>query len=413
VRLAILHYSAPPTIGGVEQTIYYHGRVLAERGHSPRVIAGTGETFGPGIELVTIAQMSSSHPEVLQVKAQLDQGQTTEPFRSLVARLTNELRSALEGVPLVIIHNALGLHKNLALTAALWNLLQAKSVPRWIAWHHDLAWQRPEYRHQLHPGDPWDLLRKPWPGVRNVVVSEYQRGRLAALYELPSDEIRVVRPGIDLAVLAGLSPTAAQLVDRLELAAADGLLLLPARITRRKNIEFAIRTLAALRALAQADYRLLVSGPPGPHNPENRRYLEELSTLRAELGLETAVHFLYELTPPSAGGLQATEVAELYRLCDALFFPSLEEGFGIPILEAGYSRLPVFCSDIPPLREAAGDQAWYFSLSEGPEAAARLVFDRLSQDRSFALRQRIRRDHSWYTVVQNEVIPLLGDGSNA
>ena len=61
---------------------------------------------------------------------------------------------------------------------------------------------------------------------------------------------------------------------------------------------------------------------------------------------------------------------DLYLAADLLLFPSLREGFGIPILEAGIARLPVFCSDIPPFRESAGEAAHYFGLDEDPAAIA-------------------------------------------
>jgi hypothetical protein len=47
-------------------------------------------------------------------------------------------------------------------------------LPRLIGWHHDFAWERPDYRSELH-WDPWDLLRRAWPGVAQVVVSAAQR----------------------------------------------------------------------------------------------------------------------------------------------------------------------------------------------------------------------------------------------
>ncbi len=40
MNVAILHYASPPIIGGVEQTIYYHARYLAEAGHVVRIITG-------------------------------------------------------------------------------------------------------------------------------------------------------------------------------------------------------------------------------------------------------------------------------------------------------------------------------------------------------------------------------------
>ena len=50
-------------------------------------------------------------------------------------------------------------------------------------------------------------------------------------------------------------------------------------------------------------------------------------------------------------------------------FPSLYEGFGQPVLEALACAWPVACSDLPPLREVAGDDAVYFDPRD-PESIA-------------------------------------------
>ena len=89
---------------------------------------------------------------------------------------------------------------------------------------------------------------------------------------LSADQITVVTPGVNPEVLFKLQPEIAQLVQRFDLLDADPLLLLPARITRRKNIELGILIAGAMRQQG-ARPRLIVTGPPGPHNPTNSAYL--------------------------------------------------------------------------------------------------------------------------------------------
>ena len=120
-------------------------------------------------------------------------------------------------------------------------------------------------------------------------------------------------------------------------------MLLPARITRRKNIEFAIHVTAALKKL-KPNPALVVTGPPGPHNPKNLEYLEHLLNLRDSLDASNYVHFLYEYGKGEEPFIVPEEIiADLYRIADLLLFPSHREGFGIPILEAGLARDTDLC----------------------------------------------------------------------
>ena len=140
------------------------------------------------------------------------------------------------------------MNKNLALTAALKRFSQKEGSPRLVLWHHDLAWTTPRYQAELYGGYPWDLLRTPWPGAVQVTISEARRQDLAGLMRIQPEIIQVVPNGVDVAQFLKLEPGSRALLERLDLLSASPLLLLPVRITERKNIELAIRTMAVLRS---------------------------------------------------------------------------------------------------------------------------------------------------------------------
>ena len=405
MNVAILHYAAPPVVGGVEQTIYYHALELTRAGHAVRIVTGQGKPFDPRVQVTVVPEFGSRHSDVLAVKKQLDQGQATPDFSALHDRLVSLLSDALAGEDALIAHNIFTLHKNLPLTAALYDYVTTRLPDHTtiLAWHHDLTWDDPRYADDVHVGYPWDLLRTPWPGVRHVTVSASQQGRLAALYGIPPEQIAVVPPGVDPARFLHWTDTTRQLADELRWLDADLLFLLPARITRRKNVEMALRILAAFRAQTGLDARLIVTGPPGAHNPANAAYLHSLLDLRRELGLEDTAYFLYELnvTPDD------DTMANLYQWADALLFPSAKEGFGIPILEAGLARLPIFCADIPPLRETGEGAAHLFNLRGDPNAIAADMAQVLERDAAHRLRRRVLAHFTWQRIVQERVIPLL------
>lgn len=407
-RIGILHFAVPPTVGGVEATILYHARGLADLGYAVRVIGGTGAPFDARIETHIDPLFDSKHPDVLHVKAQLDRGEIVPAFHDLTQRITVALKQALEGCDVCIAHNIHTLHKNLALTAALHTLTQ-ESALRMVAWCHDLAWTNTQYQDELRDDYPWDLLKQEWPRTKYVTVSEPRRHELSTLLDIPPEHVRVVVPGVDVPRFLKWTPSAQHIVESLRLLDADGILLLPARLTRRKNIGLALRVLADLRADGR-DWRLVVTGPPGPHNPNNRGYLGELLDQRAALGLEDAAHFVYALGESQETPLVPDDdtMANLYQLADALFFPSTQEGFGIPLLEAGLVGLPIFCANIAPFHKTAGENARYFDpVTDSPQAIADEVRAVLTDSKTARMRVRVRHQYRWERIIAEHIEPLI------
>ncbi len=399
-RIAILHYAAPPTIGGVEATIAAHARLFADHGYAVKVIAGCGEQFDPRVPVQTIPTIDSRHSFVVQVNQKLVNGIVPDDFYPLTDAIHHGLQEAMADVDICIAHNVLTLHKNLALTTALRQVAQTQKL-RLIAWSHDLAWRDPVYREEIRPGSPWDLMRQAWDNVKYVVVSEARRNELALLLNIAARDIAVVPPGLDAFEFLQVNDQTSIWMRDLKLLDAAPLLLLPARVTRRKNIELAIEIIAALRERGHAP-KLVVMGPLGPHNPANAIYLDELRELRRARGVEDAVIFLQE-----QGGVNDAARRGLYALADALLFPSAREGFGIPILEAGIARLPIFCADIAPFRESAGEWASYFALDEAPAAIAARIADALARDARYQLKQRVVREYAWQRIFAERIEPLL------
>ncbi|MGQ0603849.1 MAG: glycosyltransferase [Anaerolineales bacterium] len=429
MQVSLIHYSAPPIVGGVESVLAHQARLLADDGHTVRIIAARGAQTDERVRFIALPLADSQHPRLIALKRELDAGRVPPEFGETVAQIETELHAALSKSDIVIAHNVCSLNKNLALTAALHTLSQRPGAPRFILWHHDLAWTTPRYRPELHAGYPWDLLRSAWPNVTQVAISELRRRELAELMGIPMKSIHVVPNGIELAHFHKLEPQTQTLVAQMQLSQAAPILLLPVRITPRKNIELALRVLAALTprpplpggegerqrlptpigrgAGGGGGPALIVTGPIGPHNANNHHYFAQLKALRAELQLEDAAHFLAEL---SDGYLPDAVIADFYRLADALFLPSREEGFGLPVLEAALSRMPVFCADLPPLRDLAGEAAVYFSPDADPAQVADSVAARLQSDEAFQLSARVRGTFTWEAVYRRHLAPLLNSG---
>ena len=397
-RVLLVHYTAPSIPGGVEQVMGAHARALKDAGALVTIVAGRGRA-PKGTRLVRVPEADSRHPAVLRDFRALARGERTKAHDVLVEKLVRRLRPFFAKADRVIAHNVLTMHKDLALTEALvW--LASERPGLVIAWTHDLAWSDPQYASERHPGDPWELIARAHPGVRYVAVSDERARQLVSVTGLSREKVAVVPNGVDMAASLGLSAAGARLAERLDLYRSDPLLVLPARLTRRKRIEAAIAAVVALRGRGHRA-ALVVTGPPGPHNPANESYLAELAELA---GRAPGVHLLHAL------GVRAPYrlVADLYSLADVLVLPSESEGFGIPLLEAALHRLPIVCSDLAPLRALAADAATYVSPDASGEAIADAV-ERALEEPGARFRSRVRA-LSWPRVLDEQVVPLvLGD----
>jgi glycosyltransferase involved in cell wall biosynthesis len=401
-KVALLHYSAPPVVGGVESVLGHQAGLMADAGHEVQIVAGRGEQTDPRIPFVRIPMADSRHPDILALKAELDAGRLPPTFARLADTLTANFNEVFEDVDVLIAHNVCSLNKNLALTAAVRNLANYSHL-RIIVWHHDLAWTTPRYRAELHDGYPWELLRQAWPGVMQVTISGMRQQELAELFQIHREDISVIPNGVDIANFHKLDNQTRAFVKQKDLLEASPLLLLPVRITPRKNIELALRVCANLLE-SFPETKLVITGPLGPHNPANLSYFEKLIALRGELGVDEAVCFLAEL---SSAYIPDEVISDFYHLADALFLPSREEGFGIPLLEAGLANLSIFCSDIPPLRDLGGSHVNYFSPDDDPEKIANLIVNHLSSIPLFQMRAKVRKQYGWEGVYRRYLAPLL------
>ncbi len=403
MKIVLLHYSAPPVVGGVESVIGHHARLMTDAGHEVQIIAGRGEQMDARVGFIQIPLVDSRHPVVSSIKEELDKGIVPNAFEELVEKLTNELRPVLANADCLIAHNVCSLNKNLIVTAALKKISEEAQGQHFILWHHDLAWTTSRYRDELHEGYPWDLLCKAWEGVEQVTISDFRRNELAELMGLPEEEISVIPNGVDIPRFLKLEAQTSKFVNQLDLLNANPILLLPVRITSRKNIELALQVMAELRKEAP-QAKLIITGPLGPHNSANLQYFDKLTSLRRSLNLEDSVYFLAEL---ANGFLPDEVISDFYQLADALFLPSREEGFGIPILEAGLAGIPIFCADIPPLKDLGLSFVNYFSLDESPANIAALILGKLSTSMLFGFRVRVRSQFAWRQVYQQQIQPLL------
>lgn len=400
-RILFIHYTPPGVIGGVEHIMHEHARLLSERGFAVEIAAGRDSEAGPPVHVVP--QIETTWPENARVEAELDRGVVSPRFFALRAQILRRLRSLAEAADTLIVHNAFTLHFSLPLTSVLWELAARRAADSVIAWCHDLAWTNPLYVPRMHQGYPWELLRTPAPSVRYVTVSDERREELLSLWGRTDIPVAAVPNGIDVPAFLRLSPETREIVQRYSLLDRDAVLLLPVRVTRRKNIEAAIGAVRCLKDMG-LNVRFVISGPQAPHHPgRSDDYLESLVGLSRHLKVSEEVVFLARDLNRT---VETGTVAELYSLADVLLFPSAQEGFGLPILEAGLARVPIVLTDIQIFREVGGEDTWRFDTDATADTIAGTVLEALD-GRSSRLRRAVLRRYRWDVIVDRQILPLL------
>ena len=279
--VGILHYTAPPIIGGVEAVIKAQVEEFTRLGYPCTVIAGRGNqaALPAKSHFVDLPEIDSRFPEVVQINRQLETGELPDSFYAFEERLQGLLQPLVGGMDNLIVHNVFTKHFNLPLTGALNRLLNEGVLRNCIAWCHDFTWTSPGSRSKVFPGYPWDLLRKKLTGCRYVTVSRERQHALANLFNCPLEQIRVVYNGVNPVSTLGLSEKGSRLIAKLGLMQNGLNLLMPVRVTQAKNIEFALQVTAELVELGQ-DPRTVITGPPDPHNPDSMEYYHSLVDLR-------------------------------------------------------------------------------------------------------------------------------------
>jgi len=398
----------------VEEVILAHSRLFLEAGYPVTIIAGRGEarTLPAGVDYIQVPEINNENEVIEGISSKLEQGRVPDSFNALVDVIEKKLKPLLDGFDRVILHNVLSKHFNLPLTAALIRLVQQGDLRNSIAWCHDFSWTSPNSRKKVFPGYPWDLLRTYVPGITYITVSESRRAELADLFQISDDLIRVIYNGVNAKQILCLSEAGSDLIERLGIFESDLALLMPVRLTRAKNVEFALRVAAAIKKRG-TKLRMILTGPPDPHDVQRLGYYESIKDLRQSLGVETEMRFVYESGPKGEGYIIDSDiVAELYRVSDAILMPSLREGFGIPVLEAGLVSIPVFSTAFPAAAEIGKEDLFLIAEEESPEETASRILAWAENDPRQRLRRRVRQEYTWKKIFEQDIQPLLDDDNS-
>jgi glycosyltransferase involved in cell wall biosynthesis len=219
--------------------------------------------------------------------------------------------------------------------------------------------------------------------TRVITASHYTAGQLLAHTSVSQSKLRIIPLGVDPPSLT-LSPGERLLARERLVGEGNKMILSVGVLQTRKNILNALRALETL----PERYRLILVGGEG-YGSET---IHE-SIRRQKLGPRVQVR----------GYVALEELRSLYQSASVLLFPSWEEGFGLPVLEAMANGLPVVASRTASLPEVGGEAALYVDPHDPQDIAEkvrRAVED--SELRREMIQQGLERaqEFSWRRVAE-------------
>lgn len=237
---------------------------------------------------------------------------------------------------------------------------------------HDLIFER--YPQQYNWIDVNIYRRKFKYACKNadhiIAISSQTKEDIIDFYKIPEHKITICYQSCDSAF--------AETINEIEKIRIKELYKLPGRfflyvgsVIERKNLLNICKALKELKR--KLEIPLVVIGNGGAYKQKVKEYISENN-------MESSVIFLSdtEQAKNAAGFQSSADFPAIYQLSAGLIYPSVFEGFGLPVLEALWSKVPVITSNISCLPETGGDAAYYvdpYSPAQIAEGMMKLAAD--------------------------------------
>lgn len=218
----------------------------------------------------------------------------------------------------------------------------------------------------------WKFKKAADTADKIIAISEQTKRDIIQFLKVPETKIEVIYQGCHHAFKEQQSPELIQAVKE-KFKLPERFVLNVGTIEDRKNL------LNVVKAINGTEIPLVVVG-------RKTKYYQKIERFLKKNNMEKQVLFLE--------GVSMDELAAIYKIADIFVYPSFFEGFGIPVIEALFSKTVVVTSNTSCLPEAGGKDSVYINPDNDLDIRAKLKF--LWENES----ERKRREEKGFEFVQ-------------
>ncbi len=405
-QIIFIHYTLPPKTGGIENILGPLSEVFADNDYLVTMLTGAGKIVSQNIKTSIIPDFNPESPHIVKMQKVLRMGSLPENYEIKVENIRRRIETEIGDIDNIVIHNVMSMPYNLPATEALFNYIERNSHKNFYLWTHDLAWLMDDYKNSLFERKPWSILKTPIKNVKYITVSEYRKRQMSELLKISKKQISVVPNVLKYQDFLRFDNNTIKIITELSLFHKHPLILIPSRIIPRKNLERSIKLIGSLKK-KYSNIKGVITGIPDLTSEENITYYKKLLELRRESNLEDNIIFLDQVFKDFKIPEEKNRnvVHDLYFISQLVLLTSIDEGFGLQLLEAGAARIPIAVTQLPVFREIAGENALYLPNDESPDYNASRIEKYLvdNQSKTSALFTRIFNRYNWDSLWKDYI----------
>jgi len=186
-----------------------------------------------------------------------------------------------------------------------------------------------------------------------IAVSDYTKSEIIRIHK-PKDEQKIV------VIHEGWEHLRSDEILKKNPAPFGKYMLYVGSSRKHKNIDKLLKAIQIIKEKLPKDYGFVFVGNTSFMNNEQKNSIAEMNKKRKIIHL--------------TNWIEDSELAQYFKSANAFIFPSLSEGFGIPVLEAFYYKTPALLSNQASLPEVGGDAAIYFNPTDEKDIAEKIMY---------------------------------------